>query len=246
MAQRSDDKDSYSDELLEYWPSTSEDRQERRTTMRPEAPVDASKDDVRGEDNGMRWLPFMPMFPKPLQGLPRRCQSDPIHHAQYSPGDLIEDWPRRTSYPYNKKLNPKVTFSETSSLHIYLPDPLYTRSKSYSSADRKKFAKETLLEVLRIKNLVASVQGSSSESIRHLLEANVVSYEEMLGIEHLILDKSAARMLKERRSHAEALLLEQQRQKCGKNQDPVKLAEISTLKTAKAAKRARIRAALAA
>mmetsp|Transcript_5782 Transcript_5782/g.12644 ORF Transcript_5782/g.12644 Transcript_5782/m.12644 type:complete len:254 (+) Transcript_5782:277-1038(+) len=203
-------------------------------------------------------------MPKPAQKLPVRCHSDPIPrhlNPETKAGELIEDWPRCMSCSDNspdwqnpcKQLQPKlVTFSEQSIMHIYHPDPLYTRFKSYSKSDRKGFTSEALSEAIRIKRLVKAAQGTSfntKDSFKYLLKNNIVSVDEILGIEHLVLGKSPKKLLKERQVHYREVMVEQRRQ-CRvekmKNDFVQELAECSARSSIKSAKRARIRGAMAA
>lgn len=206
----------------------------------------------------------MPSIPKPPQELPQRCQSEPIDHRAHlnaQVDELLEDWPRRMSCsPVNtqdwqslcKKLQPRVTFSERSSMHIYRPDPRYGRNKSYTKEDRKNFGSEAFSEAIRIKRLVLSTPGASTkDSFKYLLKHNIISLEEIVGIEHLVLGKSASKLLKERQDHSRAVLMEQERQcvqeKIQEHVDPMKkLGEFSASRSLKSVKRARIRAAMAA
>lgn len=187
----------------------------------------------------------------------------PKHHLnpETEADELIEDWPRCMSYSVNsrdwqnpsKQLQPKlVTFSEQSIMHIYHPDPLYTRFKSYSKSDHKGFSSEVLSEAIRIKRLVKAAQGTSSntkDSFKYLLKNNIVSIDEILGIEHLVLGKSPKKLLKERQGHYREVLAEQRRQ-CRtekmKNDFALELAKCSARSSTKSAKRARIRGAMAA
>ncbi|KAL7534770.1 hypothetical protein ACHAWF_004947 [Thalassiosira exigua] len=149
-----------------------------------------------------------------------------------------------------KKVRPRVTFSEKSTLQIYIPDPRYTRSKSYTREDKEKFSFEALSEIMRIKRLVVATPGSTKDSFRYLLEEKIVSVEEIVGIEHIVLGKSASKLAKERQDHALAVLSEQERQLCGASKvedDPIEnLGQFSASRSSKSARRARIRAAMAA
>eukprot|EP00571_Detonula_confervacea_P015655 CAMPEP_0172310090 /NCGR_PEP_ID=MMETSP1058-20130122/11290_1 /TAXON_ID=83371 /ORGANISM="Detonula confervacea, Strain CCMP 353" /LENGTH=241 /DNA_ID=CAMNT_0013022853 /DNA_START=62 /DNA_END=787 /DNA_ORIENTATION=+ len=197
-------------------------------------------------------------IPRPAVCLPARCHSEPIHYnanGNAQVDGLLEDWPRRMSccsvnaqdwQSLCKKLHPRVTFSESSSMHIYHPDPLYARNKSYTKEDRKSFGTEAMLEAIRIKRLVLSTPGATKDSFKYLLKNNLLSLEEIVGIEHLVLRKSASKMLKERRDHARAVLMAQQKLKMQDHDTTKKLGEFSASKSIKSAKRARIRAAMAA
>ena len=137
-------------------------------------------------------------------------------------------------------------------MHIYCPDPHYRRNKSYTKQDRKSFGSEAFSEAIRIKRLVLSTPGASTkDSFKYLLKHDIVSLEEIVGIEHLVLGKSASKLLKERQDHSRAVLMEQDRQcmqeKAKEHIDPMKkLGEFSASRSLESAKRARIRAAMAA
>mmetsp|Transcript_8001 Transcript_8001/g.17217 ORF Transcript_8001/g.17217 Transcript_8001/m.17217 type:complete len:283 (+) Transcript_8001:88-936(+) len=209
----------------------------------------------------------LPMLniPKPVQKLPARCYSEPISHRPNpnitQVGGLLEDWPRRTSccsintqdwQNLYKQLQPKVTFSERSIMHVYLPDPLHLKHKSYSKSDRKDFSTETFLEAIRIKRLIKATPGTSTkDSFKSLIKNNIISLEEIVGIEHLVLDKSARKLAKERQDHSRAVLMEQRRQHqvetmMQEGDCTRKLGEFSASRTVGSSRRARIRAAMAA
>lgn len=206
---------------------------------------------------------------KQTRGTPAMRKFEPIHHSAdlNAKGDkLLEDWPRRMSCcsidPQDwqslcKKLHPKVTFSESSSMQIYQPDPIYTRTKSYTREDRKRFSKATMIEAIRIKRLAMSTPGTTKDSFKCLLKNNIISLEEIVGIEHLVLRKSTSKMLKERQDHARAVLMEQtriekmqeesiQKLKVQDYDTTQKLGDFSASMSIKSARRARIRAAMAA
>lgn len=225
-------------------------------------------------------------IPRPAQNLPPRCTSEPIHQDEpISHNDLLEDWPRRASDEFTATAqdwqslsncldNSKnlVSFSERSSMQVYLPDPLYIRNKSYTKEERQRFGTATLSEAIRIKKLLLSTPGSSMKSsFKYLLKNNLISYEEIVGIEHLVLGNSASKIVKVRKEHARAVLLEQHRMKTKKMMDEDdsnakmqvdeegmkydmkkmhiienKLGEVAASRSSKSVKRARIRAAMAA
>ena len=226
-------------------------------------------------------------IPRPAQNLPPRCTSEPIHQDEpISHNDLLEDWPRRASDEFtataqdwqslsnclDNSKNLRVSFSEKSSMQVYLPDPLYIRNKSYTKEERQRFGTATLSEAIRIKKLLLSTPGSSMKSsFKYLLKNNLISYEEIVGIEHLVLGNSASKIVKVRKEHARAVLLEQHRMKTKKMMDEDdsnakmqddeagmkydmkkmhiienKLGEVAASRSSKSVKRARIRAAMAA
>jgi len=108
--------------------------------------------------------------------------------------------------------------------------------------------KETLLEGLRIKKLItAAPPVNTAESIKYLLRYDIIRREELIGLEHFILDKPS-RIPQIRQQHAAAVLRKQHELKQQMlEEDPVlglgKFAESSSLKSTQSA---RIRAAMAA
>ncbi|KAK1733049.1 hypothetical protein QTG54_016187 [Skeletonema marinoi] len=178
---------------------------------------------------------------------------------------LLEHWPKRESMTYtsfdsgadddasaanirNRRHFRVVDFSEASHLHVYERESMYLlRSLTYTKDDRDEFGKDTLLEGLRIKNLVDTAPPiSTAESIKYLLRHDSISRAELIGIEHFILGKPS-RVQKIRKHHAAAVLWKQQELQHQKLEDPAlnlgKFAQSSSLKSMQ---RARIRAAVAA
>lgn len=225
-----------------------------------------------------------PMNPINFQSIPKSSpSSEPIHYQQHADtvmdyrhqsqvnhqvDELLEGWPstRRTSMcsvntqdwqSLCQKLHPRVTFSEQSSMHIYRADPHYVRTKSYTKEERRNFSSQTLQQAIRIKRLVLSTPGctSTKDSFKYLLKNKVIGLEEIVGLEHLVLGKSASKLMKERREHVNAVVREQGKQKyleytSNKMKDVdhqmVKLGEFSESRSVKSVKRAKIRAAMAA
>jgi len=206
------------------------------------------------------------MSSRPASTLPARSQCKPLHcSADRNNAQLDEDWPRHMSrcsvnaldwQNLSKKLHPRVTFSESSTMHIYDPDPLYARTKSYTKEDRKSFGTDTMLEAVRIKRLVLSTPGDTADSFKYLFKNSILSLEEMVGIEQLILRKSVSKMVRERQDHTTSVLREQRRiemmqapKKLMMQEDhdsTRKLGDFSASISNKSSKRARIRAAMAA
>lgn len=156
-----------------------------------------------------------------------------------------------------KKINPRVTISESSSMRIYYPDPLYARNKSHTKEDLKSFGTDAMLEARRIKRLVLSTPGATPDSFKYLLKNNMLLLEEIVGIEHFVLRKSASKMSKARQDHARAVLMEQnriekmqenpiQKLKIQDHNTTQKLGDFSASLSIKSAKCARIRAAMVA
>ncbi len=172
---------------------------------------------------------------------------------------LLEHWPRRKSSMANSfswsdeedathKSPHRVRFSDASHLHVYERHSIsLLRSLAYTKEDRDEFGKDALAECLRIKQLIAmSPCDSPTESFKFLLQENILSKAELVGIEHFFHGKST-RVVKVRKQHSDAVLKKQWEQRNQKLDDPVidlgKFAQKSSLKSTQ---RARIRAAVAA
>jgi hypothetical protein len=130
-----------------------------------------------------------------------------------------------------------VHFSETSQLRVYERESKYLlRSLTYTKEDRNRFGKDALLEGLRIKNLVATAPPeSTAESIKYLLRHDIISREELVGVENFFLDSKPTAVVKRRKRHAAAVLWKQQELQHQKLEDPAlnlgKFAQSSSLKS---------------
>ena len=148
------------------------------------------------------------------------------------------------------KLRRQVDFSETSRLYVHKREsPSLLRSLSYTKKDYDEFGREAMLEGLRINDIISTVpQDSTAESIKYLLEHDIISREELVGIEHFTLGKPSA-VLKMRKLHAAAVLWKQQELQDQKVEDPVlglaKFAQSSSI-SLRSSQNARIRAGRAA
>ena len=130
----------------------------------------------------------------------------PLHHNAHRAGsdELLEDWPRRMSdcsanwqdWQGTKKIRqPRVTFSESSSMQLHHLDQLYAQTKSYSKDDCQRFSRDSQMEAVRIQNLVVSstlIGASTKESFKNLLKNEAILPEEIRGIEHLVLYRLAS------------------------------------------------------
>ena len=169
---------------------------------------------------------------------------------------LIEDWPRRISGSSQdwqsvfKILQQRVTFSKSNSMQLYHLDQLYAQIKSYSKEDCRGFTSESLMEAAMIKKLVLSStppDASTKETLKYLLKNDVISSEEIRGIEHLIHCKSASKLLQRRRDHVRAIVSMQHRMKTLNIQYYLgeTLASFSASMSSRSTKAARIYAAMA-
>ena len=123
----------------------------------------------------------MPIIQKPSHGLQSRSESQPIHqNAQCDrAGKHLVEWPCRMSgntqdwQGARKIRQPQVTFSESSTMQLYHIDQLYAHTKSYSKDDCKQFSRDSLMEAVRITNLMdsfTSFGASTEESFKYLLK----------------------------------------------------------------------------
>ncbi|KAL7474703.1 hypothetical protein ACHAW6_000663 [Cyclotella cf. meneghiniana] len=171
--------------------------------------------------------------------------------AVYQAGgnNLLEDWPEDVPSP-SRNTCKKVTISEHSQLRLF--NARIAASQGwYSSKDREVFQAEAVCEAFRIRELmaVASEGGNKrGKATLYLIQRNLLSPEEMLGIEDLINSVSSARRASNvRRLHTALVLRKQEElQKMGESNISNKLAELASYGSSKHAERARLRAALAA
>ncbi|KAK1733725.1 hypothetical protein QTG54_015580 [Skeletonema marinoi] len=116
---------------------------------------------------------------------------------------------------------PRVFFAEMATLNIYANnrDDLDRSNIAYSTQDRDLLNAEAQQEADRIKVLIITApQESRAESMIYLLENNIVAKEELVGIEHLVLDNSSRSEI--RKGHSMAVLKKQQEQQQKQQQHP--------------------------
>eukprot|EP00985_Skeletonema_marinoi_P004973 scaffold2164_cov120-Skeletonema_marinoi.AAC.1 len=160
---------------------------------------------------------------------------------------LLEDWPRRASSTEadqdvdSSKSQSGVNFSELSTLHVYDDLGYLYLKKAYSKEDREIFGAQAMIEADdRIKNLIInSPPASVKESVKYLLKNNIITREELVGIDHLIL-RRRTRVSQVRRNHMTAVLRKQSEQLLSPREedsliDLGKFAEQSSLKSTHAA-----------
>ena len=180
------------------------------------------------------------------------------HRSAVRRDTLLEHWPRRKSSIANSsswsdeedgayKTN-TVRFSDESQLYVYERHSIsLLRGLAYKKEDRDEFGKDALVEGLRIKKLIAVTPcDSPAESFKFLLQENILSKAEVVGIEHFFHGKSA-RAEKVRKQHSDAVLKRQSEQRRHNLQERViDLAKFAQKSSQKSTQRARIRAAVAA
>jgi len=153
---------------------------------------------------------------------------------------------------------PRVSISETSTLHVFenQRDDMYRFNIAYTAEDRDFFIAKALQDADRITNLITTApQHSRAESIKYLVTNKIVTREELIGIEHLTLDKSPSRA-EIRKRHSDAvlkvqdeyrqqwLLLLQQRQQPPLQDVAIALGKFARRNSHESRKRAKARAGL--
>ena len=129
---------------------------------------------------------------------------------------LLEDWPRRASSKETDQSG--VSFSEFSTLLAYDDLDYLDLEKAYSKEDREIFGAQAMIEADRINNLIiSSPPASVKESVKYLLKNNIITREELVGIDHLIL-RRRTRVMQVRREHMTTVLRKQNEQR---RQQPV-------------------------
>ena len=156
---------------------------------------------------------------------------------------LLEEWPE---YRQTRK---KVTFAEISSARTYKQDWNY--DKSYTSKQIKFFRAQSLRQGFLIRQLVSSLPYPTGVAIQKLLARKMITREDLLGIEHLVVNEEAsAKIMQDRKSHTCSVLGAQrqiQEKKPGSGSCIVELlANASSRSSSKHVEKARMKAVLAA
>jgi hypothetical protein len=108
-----------------------------------------------------------------------------------------------------------VSFSTMSKVHLYKKDNLYSRNVAFSKEDFVEFSARALYDADRIRRLIITVPPPSASfagSIKYLLRNNIITQEELIGIEAMIL-YGPSRVFKVRRKHWKAVLKRQKEQR---------------------------------
>ncbi|KAL3785662.1 hypothetical protein HJC23_008711 [Cyclotella cryptica] len=156
---------------------------------------------------------------------------------------LLEEWPHNESaLHYPRK---EVTFSEYSGLNLYKINRLYQPEISYSISDIKRFQAQASLDANRIRSLISPYRLRIGPAIRRGIDLGLIRYEELVGIEHLIMEKAAAKLSYERRAHVSSVLKAQKqlKKKYGNAGDTVMLAKIARMSSSSSIEMALVRAA---
>ncbi len=137
---------------------------------------------------------------------------------------LVEEWPRRASslkadqdqgeVVSNSESQAIVTFSEFSTLRVYDDlDDHYRKTKAYSKKDYEAFGAQAMKEAHRLRQLIyRSPPASLKESVKYVLRNNIITSDELVGLDHLVLGKRCG-VMKVRRDHMTAVLWKQLEQR---------------------------------
>ena len=143
------------------------------------------------------------------------------------------------------KSHKKVSFDSHSEVALY--EVCRTHKKSYTARQEQLFHAQAILEAYRIRDVILSRRTNTRNPIRSLIEQDILSAEEIVGLEDKISDISGKKKAYENHIHA-AFLLDQQKKLRSENNevDPEKLAAAAAASSSKNVRKARGRAALAA
>ena len=180
-------------------------------------------------------------------------QNDQLSEPPAQDGLLLEDWPNRSSSSMeadhgdaqenqdSKSLNARVIFSEYSKLHLYERDDEYLKNLAYTKDDRDEFGAQARLEASRIKDLIITAPPDSiKDSIKYLLQSGIITRDELVGIDHLILDKHV-KIVQKRREHSAAVLRKQYEQKQEQQLKQESEADLSTIVLARFAEQSSLK-----
>ena len=181
-------------------------------------------------------------LPHKLSSISKYLQERTLHHCTHhlytitTLNHIISVGEPHLSLPFSSNMK-VLTFSESSTLHIYPEDSHYEQTKSYSADDKKNFLKDALKETIRISHMLDHCTNNPSTSD---LEALGIENEEIIGIEHYLFN-SPKRAGKRRKLHTSAIVTESKR-----SNDIHMLAKMSTVLAQRPKSLARQRAARAA
>jgi hypothetical protein len=135
-----------------------------------------------------------------------------VRRPSVSESALLEEWPQRQAATINQespskkpKVQKRVSFSGLSRCRSYTIDPSYEAAKSYISTDQKFFRQQAASEAFRIKYLIESCPMQTGPAIQQLLKGNILTCEELLGIENLV-NKKPQQVKLNRRLYMEAVM----------------------------------------
>ena len=151
--------------------------------------------------------------------------------------------PQRPESPKKRS----VQISDSSMVWLYPEDPSYRKNKAYTAVDRKASVERALRDAVHIRRILHSSESNKNSglSIKDTLKLHGIENENLLGIEHLVLD-DPRRVTERKRAHQKVVLMEQDIQEKTGIKNSGRLAQLSVILTRKPASEARSRAAMAA
>jgi hypothetical protein len=185
-----------------------------------------------------------------LDNWPRRSSSMSMEERRSSSMVVEVEADLATNTTSDPRKPPHVSFSAISQVFQYeRHDDLCRKELAYNKEDRNTFKTEAKLEARRIRDLIQSAPpASAAESIEFLNYHSIMSKEELVGIESLVLGTYSL-ILKTRKLHSQIVLRKQDQQRHHNHQleedDPVmSLGRIAQQSSHKSANSARVRAAI--
>lgn len=131
----------------------------------------------------------------------------------------------------------KMQFNDTSIIWLYHEDDSYAKRKAFSKADRERFRANALRDATRVLKILR--QAPQEASLPTQLRSCGIPLENIVGLEHLILEKHSS---SKRKKHIETVLAEHTAQMRAGRQDFRKLAKLSSSLSKRPASQARKRA----
>ncbi|KAL3794292.1 hypothetical protein HJC23_012417 [Cyclotella cryptica] len=140
----------------------------------------------------------------------------------------------------------KVSIAEYSELRLFDDIRSYQFNKSYASADLDMFRFQVSCEASRIRDLISLYPLQAGSAIQEVVRLGLLSYDRIVGIEHMICKDAAANIVNARRSHVASVLKAQELLKDtygNSNPDAAfKLAMVAIESSSRSVKKAQIRA----
>jgi hypothetical protein len=172
---------------------------------------------------------------------PAKVESQPIHKPQVRKSSFLDTSSRSLDAPEKR-----VSFAQHSEVKVY--EVNRSHRKSYTSEDERWFKAEAYIDAIRVRDAITSHPDVNVKNpIKRLIELNLLSAEELVGLEQKISDLSGRKRAVEMRAHT-VFLLEVQDAMGKKNQevDAKQLSAAASISSSKSTRKARARAALAA
>jgi hypothetical protein len=172
---------------------------------------------------------------------PAKVESQPIHKPQMRKSCFLNTSSKSPDAPIKR-----VSFTQFCDVQVY--EVNRSHRKSYSPEDDRRFEVGAYIDAIRIRKAIATHPGITVRNpIKQLIELNILSADELVGLEQKIADVSGRKRAIEIRAHV-AFLLEIQDEIREKNEevDAEKLSLAAIISSSKSTRMARARAALAA